>query len=180
MDDFFTINERRCKICSSKLREQIDGMILGDSEIDGRKYKYSEIQEWAAGQGLTISPAAITRHRVNHVMPSMRRMLETERNMDAIEKATGKKLSLPRVFTGMVLSKILRVLEDFDEDQLDNIDPIKLLREGTRAAQAALQIEKAESLLSPKEVVDTLAEKVTDGTIKPETLSEIKRVYGLE
>jgi hypothetical protein len=180
MDDFFTITERRCKICSSKLREQIDGMILGDSEIDGRKYKYSEIQEWAAGQGLSISPAAITRHRVNHVMPSMRRMLETERNIDAIEKATGKKLSLPRVFTGMVLSKILRVLEDFDEDQLDNIDPIKLLREGTRAAQAALQIEKAESLLSPKEVADNLKPALEKKGITQDTIALIeKEILGL-
>jgi glutathione S-transferase len=179
-DNLFTITERRCKVCMSKLREQIDGMLMGDIEIEDRRYTYAEIIIFAQANGLELSAGGLTRHRTNHLMPSMRRMLETQRNMEAIEKATGKKLSLPRVFTGLVLSKILRVLEDFDEEQLEGIDPIKLLREGTRAAQAALQIEKAESLLSPKEMAEAVKPALEKKGISQETIELIeKEILGL-
>jgi hypothetical protein len=179
-DNLFTITERRCKVCMSKLREQIDGMLMGDIELENRKYTYAEIIAFALESGLELSAGGLTRHRANHLMPSMRRMLETQRNMEAIEKATGKKLSLPRVFTGLVLSKILRQLEDLDEVELKLVDPLKLMREGTRAAQAALQIEKAESLLSPKEMSEAIKPALEKKGISQETIELIeKEILGL-
>lgn len=129
-----------------------------------------------------ISASGLTRHLANHVQPSVRQYLEVQQNMEALEKATGKKLSLPRVFVNTILSKALRLIDGISDDDLKAVSTEKLIREGTRAAQAALNIEKAEKLLETVKVetVKAAAEGMEKRGISKATIEMIeKEILGL-
>jgi glutathione S-transferase len=176
----FQIEERRCKICMSPERERIDAMLLGDTLFeDGRRYQYADIVAAAAGAGLQISKPGLSRHYSNHVQPSLRAMLQTQQTMEAVAKATGKRLSLHTVFANIVTQKVLRLLEDIDRDRLSEVPIEKLLRIGLMAGRNGLHLEKAERLLTA-ETVKSVEEKLTRAGLEPETLKQIKEeLYGL-
>jgi hypothetical protein len=176
----FQITERRCKTCMSPHREMLDAMLLGDDlQEDGSRYQYAGIVAAAAAVGLEISKPGLSRHYSNHLQPSLRAMLQSQQAMEAVAKATGKRLSLHSVFANIVTQKVLRLLEDIDRDRLEEVDLEKLLRIGLMAGRNSLHLEKAERLLTA-ETVKSVEEKLTKAGLEPETLKQIKEeLYGL-
>ena len=172
----FQITERRCKVCMSPLRGDIDAMLLGDAtHEDGTPYVYGEIVDWAAVRDFDTSKPGLSRHYTKHVQPSMRMYLETTRNMQALEGATGKKLTLHSVFANVVTSKILRTLDNLGEDALENVDLDKLLRIGMMAGRNMLQIEKAEEVLRPAEVAEKVGKGLEKKGLSKDTIAMIER-----
>lgn len=178
----FKITERRCKICMSTHRDAIDLMLLGESHReDGSQYRYSDMVDWAAVRGLQVTEPGLSRHRNNHLQPSVMAALETQKYMEAISKATGKKLSLPRAFANVVLNKMLRYVNELGEDSLDGINPDRLLRTGLNAARAAMAIERAEELLTREQVAETVSEGLKRKGLTQETIQLIEReILGME
>lgn len=173
----FQVTERRCHVCSSALRAEIDARLLGDVRGPNDKLlTYVEITAWAAEHGVSLTPSGLSRHRHGHLQPSVMMALETQRYMDAIAKATGRKLSLHSAVANVIATKTLRQLDDLDAA---DIAPEKLLRVALRAAEVSLKIEKAEAMLSP-EAAKQIDEKLTASGLAPDVLERIrKEVYGL-
>lgn len=176
MNDF-KIVEQKCKICMSPLRDTIDGMLAREiTQDDGRYYRYEGIVAWAAGQGLETSESGLSRHRSNHQQPSLMAALEAQNYVDAIGAATGRKLSIHSALSNIIVSKVLRLLDDSD---LSEIDPEKAMRLAIMAGRNAMHIEKAEKLLT-KATVDSVEEKLSKAGLAPETLQSIREdLYGL-
>lgn len=173
----FQVTERRCKVCTSPIRAEVDARLLGDVRSgDDRLYTYDEIVAWAAGEGVQLTPSGLSRHRHAHLQPSVLMALETQRYMDAIAAATGKKLSLHSAVANVIATKTLRQLDELDASA---IHPEKLLRVALRAAEVALKLEKAEAALSP-EVAAKIDERLSAAGLEPEVLEKIRtEVYGL-
>lgn len=173
----FQIVERRCKVCMSPIRAEVDALLLGDTRHDDdRLFTYDEIVDWAAARGVALTPSGLSRHRHSHLQPSVLMALETQRYMDAIAKATGRKLSLHSAVANVIATKALRELDGLDASKLD---PEKLLRVALRAAEVSLKIEKAEQALSP-EVAAKIDERITAAGLEPEVLARIRsELYGL-
>lgn len=172
----FLITERRCTVCTSSIRGEIDALLLGDVRTDADlPYTYEEIIAYAAEHGVKLSASGLSRHRSNHLQPSVLMALETQRYMDAMAKATGRKLSIHSAVANVIATKTLRQLDDLDVRQLD---PEKLLRVALRAAEVSLKIELAEKGLSP-EVVEKIDERLVAAGLAPETLAQIRELYGL-
>lgn len=172
----FLITERRCSVCTSPLRAEIDARLLGDSRNeDDQAYTYDEIIAWAAERGQQLSASSLSRHRTNHVQPSVLMALETQRYMDAMSKATGRQLSIHSAVANVIATKTLRQLNDLD---VKEIDPEKLLRVALRAAEVSLKLELAQGSLAP-EVVQQIDKKLAAAGLAPETLAQIREMYGL-
>jgi hypothetical protein len=176
----FQITERRCKICMSGVRDEIDLMLLGETLTpEGTRYRYRDIVAWAQERGLEVAESSLSRHFHGHVQPGVRAMLETQSQMDAIAKATGKKLSLHSVFANVITGKILRLVESLEEADLREIDLDKLLRVAIMAGRNSLHIEKTERLLT-EEAVKSVDEKLAKAGLDDETLRTIREeLYGL-
>lgn len=169
--------ERRCKVCMSKLRDAIDLMLLGEvHREDGRQYRYQDIVAWAAERDLAITEGGLSRHFSSHVQPGVKGMLETQQALEALEQATGKKLSLHKVFAGVVASKVMREL---DERTIADLPLDRLIRLGLMAGRNGLHIEKAERMLT-ETTIKTVEEKMTKAGASPEAVRMVREeLYGL-
>lgn len=168
---------RRCKICSlpDELRTQVDDMILGE-ELDGegRPLSFAQISAWLKSQGQEVSESSVRRH-AKHVAPALEAALEMERMVEAVERATGKRLSFASALANIIVHRTLRQLEGLD---LSQVDPERLLRIGLQAADVVLRIERADRTLK-EQVVHAVGQKLK-GQIDLQLLEEIKReVYGI-
>lgn len=177
MANDFKIVEQKCKICMSPHRDAIDAMLSRDlTRDDGEHYRYDDIVDWAAARGFTISESGLSRHRSNHQQPSLMAALEAQNYVDAIGAATGRKLSIHSALSNIIVSKVLRLLDDSD---LSEIDPEKAMRLAIMAGRNAMHIEKAEKVLT-KATVDTVEEKLTKSGASPEAIALVKaELYGL-
>ncbi len=172
----FLITERRCSVCMSSVRAEVDAMLLGEQRTsDDVLFTYDEIVQWAAGRGVQLTPSSLSRHRHNHLQPAVQAAIETQRYMDAMAKATGRKLSIHSAVANVIASKTLRQLDDLD---VKDLDPEKLLRVALRAAEVSLKIEKAEALLTA-EVVEKVDATLRKAGVAPETLQAIREIYGI-
>lgn len=174
----FQVTERRCKVCTSAIRAEVDARLLGDVRTESDQLlTYDQIVAWAAEQGVSLTPSGLSRHRHSHLQPSVMMALETQRYMDAIAQATGRKLSLHSAVANVIATKTLRQLDELDASQLD---PEKLLRVALRAAEVSLKIEKAEAALVTPEVAAKIDERLSKAGLAPEVLERIRtEVYGL-
>lgn len=174
----YRITERRCKICMSPHRDQIDLMLLGEErQEDGELYRYADLVTWAADRSLAITEAGLSRHRNNHLQPAVMAALETQKYMDAVAKATGRKLSIHSAVANVIASKTLRLLNDLN---LEDLNPERVLRVALRAAEVGLKIEQAERNLSDA-VIDEVVDKVSKAGLAPDTLKAIREeLYGLK
>ena len=75
----------------------------------------------------------------------------------------------------VIAAKTLKQLDDLDAG---SIDPEKLLRVALRAAEVSLKIEQAEQFLT-REAVEQIDEKLQAAGLQPETLAQIRALYGL-
>ncbi len=173
----FLLTERRCKVCTSSVRNAVDAMLLGETRgSDDQLLTYDAIIEFAAGEGATLTASSLSRHRHNHLQPSLQMALETQRHMDAIAEATGRRLTLHSAVANVIATKTLRLLDDMDVGEMR---PDALLRIALRAAEVGLKLEKAEAALSP-EVAKQIDDKLTAAGLSDEVLDKIRReVYGL-
>lgn len=174
----FQVSERRCRVCSSSIRAEIDAMLLGEERgANDQQLTYVEIVAWAGERGVTLTPSGLSRHRHSHLQPSVLMAVETQRYMDAIAKATGRKLSLHSAVANVIATKTLRQLDDLDASK---IPPEKLLRVALRAAEVSLKIEKAEALLLTQEAAEAIDAKLTASGLAPDVLQRIRvELYGL-
>lgn len=173
----FLVTERRCRVCMCSLRTTVDAMLLGETrDADDQPYTYEAIIAFAAEQGVTLTASGLSRHRHGHLQPSLQMALETQRHMDAIAEATGRRLTLHSAVANVIATKTLRLLDDLD---VREIDPERLLRVALRAAEVGLKLERAEAALSP-EVAKTIDDKLSAAGLAPEVLERIRtEVYGL-
>lgn len=172
--DYETSN--RCSICQSEHRETIDRMLLGDERLDGMRYTYLDIVGFAQDEGLHISTGALSRHRNRHIGPALEMALESQALVEAINKATGKKLSLHTALVNVIASKLLRQLEHVD---LASADPVKLMQAASRAAEVAGKLARHENALTP-EVLEQVDAKLARSGLEPDVLERIKKeLYGL-
>lgn len=178
MQSEFKIVEQKCKICMSPLRDTIDGMLSREiTQDDGRHYRYEDIVTWANDRGFYISESGLSRHRANHQQPSVMASLETQKYLDAISAATGRKLSMHSAFAGVVVSKALRILDNTD---LEDVDVDKVMRLAIMAGRNALHIEKAEKLLREKDVAEEVSGKLRGEGLSEDVIAEIEeKVLGL-
>lgn len=177
MSNEFKIVEQKCKICMSPSRDQIDGMLSREiTQDDGRHYRYEDIVNWANDQGLTISESGLSRHRSNHQQPSLMAALDTQKYIDAVSAATGRKLSLHSALSNIIVSKALRLLDDTD---LKEVDIEKVMRLAVMAGRNALHIEKTEAVLT-KATVASVEEKLVRSGASPEAIKLVKEeLYGM-
>lgn len=176
--DSFKITERRCKVCMSPLRDRVDLMLLGEERRDdGNLYRYADIVDVVSAHGLDVSEASLSRHRSAHLQPAVMAALESQRAMDAIAAATGKKLSLHQAMVNVVISKLLTRLNE--DEALDGVGLEKALRIGMRASEVGLKIEKAERVWSA-ETTDAMKGKLRERGLSEEVIREIEEsVLGL-
>lgn len=172
----FLITERRCSVCMSPVRADVDQMLLGEQrKPDDVPYTYDEIVQWAAERGVKLTPSSLSRHRHNHLQPAVVAAIETQRYMDAMAKATGRKLSLHSAVANVIASKTLRMLNDLD---LADMKPGEVLRVAMRAAEVSLKIEQVERLLT-EEVVQQIDATLVKSGLDPETLAKVREIYGI-
>lgn len=173
----YYLREARCKVCTSQLRDEVDQMLLGNSlHDDGSPYTYEHIAAWCAERGLQVSLGGLSRHKNGHLQPALQSALETERMVQAISQATGKKLSIHAAVANIIATKALRLL---DEQDLSEVEIDKVLRVAMRAAEVGLKIERAEKVFSSDDVQKVEKNLAAKG-ISPETLKVIREeLYGL-
>lgn len=180
MQSIFYPREARCKICNSTQRDPIDERLLGNElKDDGTRFKLEEIVLWAEENGLETSISALSRHRNNHLNPAIQQALETERVIEAISAATGRKLSLPRALANALISKVLRLVDTLDWENLDSDQIVKLLDKGLRAGEVLSRLERAD-ITERKEIVDKVDEKLKEANVSDEVRREVRKAYGLE
>ena len=170
----------RCKVCSSALRQDIDLRLMRKElhEESGEPYSYDEIIGWAAGQGLTISKAGLSRHKTEHLMPDVLQAIEAQRQVEAIAQATGQTLGMETAYLNMLVNKAMRKLS---ETELN--DDGSWLQTSVRAIEALLKVRKAEVQFSAAKLAEAdkkIAEVGRTQGLSPETLRAIReQVYGL-
>lgn len=168
---------RRCKVCGlpDEVRDRVDDMILGE-EVDevGRPFSFQGISEWLKGEGHDISESSVRRH-ARHMSPALERALEMERMVEAVERATGKRIPFASALANIIVHRTLRQLEGLD---LSQVEPERLLRIGLQAAEVVLRLERMDRTLK-EQVVEKVGQKLK-GQIDLALLEELKReVYGL-
>ena len=173
----FLLTERRCRVCMSPVRDEVDAMLLGETRgPNDELLTYDAIIAWAASRDVTLTSSSLSRHRHNHLQPSLQLALDTQRHMDAIAAATGRRLTLHSAVANVIATKTLRLLDDLDVGEMR---PEQLLRVALRAAEVGLKLEKAEAALSP-EVAKQIDDKLTAAGLSPDVLERIRtEVYGL-
>lgn len=174
----FYPREARCKICNSPLRDEIDEMLLGNHcKDDGSRWRMEEIVDWGRERGLHTSIAALSRHKNNHLNPAIQAALETERMVEAISQATGRKLSVARAYANAVLAKTLRVLDDLDWQSLDDNQRLRAIDRGLRAGEVLSRLERADVRL---EVAAKVEATLSEAGASAEIIRRVREVYGLD
>ncbi|MCL6529685.1 MAG: DUF3486 family protein [Meiothermus ruber] len=178
MSSLFYPREARCKICNSPLRDEIDEMLLGNHcKDDGSRWRMEEIVDWGRERGLHTSIAALSRHKNNHLNPAIQAALETERMVEAISQATGRKLSVARAYANAVLAKTLRVLDDLDWQSLDDNQRLRAIDRGLRAGEVLSRLERADVRL---EVAAKVEQTLSEAGAGAEIIRRVREIYGLE
>ncbi|WP_243092556.1 phage protein Gp27 family protein [Thermus hydrothermalis] len=171
---------RLCKVCAlpEEVRDRVDDMLLGEEvEADGRPYSHAGIAAWLKARGYEVSESSVRRH-VRHLSPALERALEMERLVDAVERATGKRLSFAHALANIVVHRALRYL-DAVELTPDQVEPEKMLRIGLHAAQTLLSLERVDRRVK-EEAAQVVEERLRARQIEPEVIEAIKRdLYGL-
>ncbi|AGK05827.1 hypothetical protein K649_12705 [Meiothermus ruber DSM 1279] len=153
-------------------------MLLGNELTpDGRRWRMEEIAAWAQQRGLETSIAALSRHKNNHLHPAMQAALETERMVEAISQATGRKLSVARAYANAVLAKTLRVLDDLDWQSLDDNQRLRAIDRGLRAGEVLSRLERADVRL---EVAAKVEATLSEAGASAEIIRRVREVYGLD
>ncbi|MFC5596122.1 phage protein Gp27 family protein [Deinococcus cellulosilyticus] len=163
----------------SPLQEDIDMMLIGETRHeDGNPWTYGEIVDWCLYRGLELSVASLSRHRSNHLMPSVQASIEVERQMEAISKATGKKLSIHSALMNSIVMKVLRLLDDTDLSR-DDIALDKALRVAVQASRVAMNLQKTEHEFS-KEAAQEVSKGLRSRGIPEDVINQIEEeVLGL-
>lgn len=65
---------RKCKVCLSNLRSQIDSLLMQD-------YSFKELAQWCDNNGLQISETSLKNHAHNHITDYKNRSGETRPSM---------------------------------------------------------------------------------------------------
>jgi DNA-binding NarL/FixJ family response regulator len=100
-----------------------------------------------------------------------------ERMVEAVERATGKRLSYAAALANIVVHKTLHLLEEAELTP-ESVDLEKMLRLGLRAAEVALAVERTDR--SVREEAARKVEERLQGSVPPEILEAVKReIYGL-
>jgi hypothetical protein len=100
-----------------------------------------------------------------------------ERLVEAVEQATGKRLSYAAALANIVVHKALRYLQDLELGE--EVDPEKVVRLGLEAARVALSLERLDRSLR-EEAAQKVEESLRARQIEPEVIEAIKRdIYGL-
>jgi hypothetical protein len=170
--------EARCKICMNILRDEIDRMLLHDElHPEGRPYKYEEIVAWCAGQGLETSMGGLSRHRNHHLQPALQAALETEKLIEAISNATGKKMSVQHAVVNVIATKALKLLNDLDFSELKGEKVLEVI---VRSVDAAAKLARVEQFLN-KETAKEVGEKLKGHGLSEEVIREIEeQILGLQ
>ncbi|WP_172962477.1 phage protein Gp27 family protein [Thermus scotoductus] len=170
---------RLCKVCTlpEDLRDRVDAMLLGEeTEEDGRPYSMEGIALWLRAQGHEVSSSSVRRH-ARHLAPALDQVLQMERLVEAVEEATGKRLSYAAALANIVVHKALRYLQDLELGE--EVDPEKVVRLGLEAARVALSLERLDRSLR-EEAAQKVEESLRARQIEPEVIEAIKRdIYGL-
>jgi glutathione S-transferase len=153
-------------------------MLLGNElKEDGSRWRMEEVVEWSRQRGLVTSIAALSRHKNNHLNPAIQAALETERMVEAISAATGRKLSVARAYANAVLAKTLRVLDSLAWDELDPDQQLRAITQGLRAGEVLSKLERADVRV---EVAERVEKTLSEAGVNPEILRKVREVYGLE
>lgn len=181
-DVYFKIEAPNCKLCNAReLRDEIDLLLLRETrKEDGSAYTQKEIELYCEERGLELSQSALSRHYANHVKPGVRAMLETQKQMEAISQATGKRLPLATVFSNIFLDKAVRLFDSLGDDFWDDIqgDPklvLKYLGLANTAAKHAAMIERTEDLIDKKTITETVKNVAEKKGLSQETIEQIER-----
>ncbi len=180
MKGFAYRRDRRCRVCSlpEEVRERVDAMILGEeTEEDGRPYALEGIAAWLQARGHGVSPSSVRRH-ARHLAPALEEVLRMERLVEAVEEATGKRLSYAAALANIVVHKALRYLDGLELGEAE-VDPEKVVRLGLEAARVALSLERIDRSLR-QEAAEKVERALKVREIEPEVIEAIKRdLYGL-
>jgi glutathione S-transferase len=153
-------------------------MLLGnDVKEDGSRWKLEELVLWCSERGLETSMAALSRHKNRHLHPAIQAAIETERMVEAISTATGRKLSVARAYANAVLSKTLRVIDNLDWDTLSADQALKAVDRGLRAGEVLSRLERADV---KTEVAEKVEKTLSDAGASAEMIRRVREVYGLE
>lgn len=181
MDNYlaFQVTERRCRVCMSRLRNDIDRMLTGETERPGGGlYRQQDILAWAQQRGEQLSAASLSRHYSAHVQPALKAMLETEARLDALRKATGKQLTLQSVFVNILTDKGIRLLNALDEGELETLDAKtkqRFIQNVNQAVRNAVNIQRTEALLTKEEVAESVTESLKRRGLTDETIELVQR-----
>lgn len=177
-NSLFYPREARCKICNSTLRDLIDQMLLGNEpRDDGSRWRLEDIVAWAKERGLHTSIAALSRHRNSHLNPAIQAALETERMVEAIGQATGRKLSVARAYANAVLAKTLRILDDLRWEELDADQRLRAIDRGLRAGEVLSRLERVDV---KTEVAEKVEKTLSEAGAGPDLIQKVRQVYGLD
>lgn len=159
------------------MRDEIDQMLLGNElKEDGTRWRMEEIVQWCRDRGLHTSMAALSRHKNNHLNPAIQAAIETERMVEAISAATGRKLSVARAYANAVLAKTLRVLDDLPWDELDADQRLRAITHGLRAGEVLSRLERADVRA---EVAARVEEVLTEAGVAEDLKAKVREVYGV-
>lgn len=171
---------RLCKVCSlpDPIRDRVDDMLIGEeTEADGRPYAHAGIAEWLRAQGYDVSESSVRRH-ARHLVPALEQVLQMERMVDAVERATGKRIPYAAALANIVVQRTLHFLEKAELSP-EQVDPEKLIRLGLQAAQVILSMERMDRRVK-EEAAQAVETRLRARAIEPEVIEAIKRdIYGL-
>ncbi|MCX7850749.1 phage protein Gp27 family protein [Thermus sp.] len=171
---------RLCKVCAlpDPIRDRVDDMLIGEeTESDGRPYSHAGIAAWLREQGWEVSESSIRRH-ARHLVPALEQVLQMERMVEAVERATGRRIPHAAALANIVVQRTLRYLEEAELSP-ERVDPEKMVRLGLQAAQIVLNMERMDRRVK-EEATQLVEEKLRARAIEPEVIEAIKRdIYGL-
>lgn len=153
-------------------------MLLGnEAKEDGSRWRMEEVVEWCRDRGLQTSIAALSRHKNNHLHPALQAALETERMVEAIGQATGRKLSVARAYANAVLARTLRLLDEVNWQNLDDNQRLRAIDRGLRAGEVLSRLERADVRL---EVAQKVEATLSQAGASAEMIRRVREIYGLE
>jgi len=121
---------RKCKVCKSRLREQVERLIL-EGQLG-----YRSIATWASNQGEDLNKDNIRQHQIRH-------MAGMERSVRIPDKRgqSSDKVAVNLNYHAMLRDLISTIYEKVDVEQLEKADMLKVLHLLARLTDLISKVE---------------------------------------
>ena len=154
---------RKCKVCQSRLRNEIERLVL-----EG-KLGYRMISRWVENQGEDLTKDNIYQHHKRHMI-GMEDSVKVSRTMARKDGRSSQKVEKDLGYHAMLRDLIGKIYQKIDIDQLKESDMLKILHLLARLTDliSKVEIRKIEGSAVVSKLLEARAEGRFEGWIEGE------------